>query len=101
MSRPGNTQSVFWRRADIKTLQRRSTPTMRRSPTSYAIIPTGQLSELRSLHDLQRRVYDLIVRRFLSIFYPPAEYRTVKLVVDMDGEKLFASAKELKEPGVP
>ena len=65
----------------------------------YAIIPTGQLSELRSLHDLQRRVYDLIVRRFLSIFYPPAEYRTVKLVVDMDGEKLFASAKELKEPG--
>ncbi len=30
---------------------------------------------------------------------PPAEYRTVKLVVDMDGEKLFASAKELKEPG--
>ncbi len=64
----------------------------------YAIIPTGQLSELRSLHDLQRRVYDLIVRRFLSIFYPPAEYRTVKLVVDMDGEKLFASAKELKEP---
>ena len=65
----------------------------------YAIIPTGQLSELGSLHDLQRRVYDLIVRRFLSIFYPPAEYRTVKLVVDMDGEKLFASAKELKQPG--
>lgn len=34
----------------------------------YAIIPTGQLTELRSLNELQRSVYDLIVRRFLSIF---------------------------------
>lgn len=34
----------------------------------YAIIPTGQLTELSSLNDLQRRVFDLIVRRFLSIF---------------------------------
>lgn len=65
----------------------------------YAIIPTGQLSELKSLTDLQRRVFDLIVRRFLSIFYPPAEYRTVKLTVQVDTEQLFASAKELKSPG--
>lgn len=65
----------------------------------YAIIPTGQLTELESLNDLQRRVFDLIVRRFLSIFYPPAEYQTVKLVVDIEGEKLFASAKALRVPG--
>lgn len=65
----------------------------------YAIIPTGQLTELESLNDLQRLVYDLIVRRFLSIFYPPAEYQTVKLVVDVCGEKLFTSAKALKVPG--
>lgn len=65
----------------------------------YAIIPTGQLTELESLNDLQRRVYDLIVRRFLSIFYPPAEYQTVKLVVDIEGEKLFTSTKALKVPG--
>lgn len=65
----------------------------------YAIIPTGQLTELESLNDLQRRVYDLIVRRFLSVFYPPAEYQSVKLVVEVEGEKLFASAKALKVPG--
>ena len=65
----------------------------------YAIIPTGQLTELRSLNELQRSVYDLIVRRFLSIFYPAAEYQTVKLVVTVGEEKLFAGAKALKAPG--
>ena len=65
----------------------------------YAIIPTGQLTELRSLNELQRSVYDLIVRRFLSIFYPSAEYQTVKLVVAVGEEKLFAGAKVLKVPG--
>ena len=65
----------------------------------YAIIPTGQLTELRSLNELQRSVYDLIVRRFLSIFYPAAEYQTVKLVAAVGEEKLFAGAKALKAPG--
>lgn len=65
----------------------------------YAIIPTGQLTELRSLNELQRSVYDLIVRRFLSIFYPAAEYQTVKLVAAVGEEKLFAGAKALKVPG--
>lgn len=65
----------------------------------YAIIPTGQLTELGKLTELQRRVYDMIVRRFLSIFYPAAEYETVKLTVSVEGELLFASAKSLKTPG--
>lgn len=73
----------------------------------YAIIPTGQLTELGSLNSLQRAVFDLIVRRFLSIFYPAAEYQTVKLVVEMchEGgngiykEKFFTSTKVLKTPG--
>ena len=65
----------------------------------YAIIPTGQLTELESLNSLQRSVYEMIVRRFLSIFYPPAEYQTVKLVVAAGGEKLYTSAKQLKVPG--
>lgn len=65
----------------------------------YAIIPTGQLTELSSLNGLQRSVFDLIVRRFLSVFYPPAEYQTVKLVVAIEKEKLFASSKALKSPG--
>ncbi|MBO5522940.1 MAG: DNA topoisomerase III, partial [Roseburia sp.] len=65
----------------------------------YAIIPTGQLTELEKLNELQRKVFDLIVRRFLSIFYPPAEYETVKLVAEIEKERFFASAKELKKPG--
>lgn len=65
----------------------------------YAIIPTGQLSELNSLSTLHQKVFDLIVRRFLSIFYPPAEYIAVKIVFDVEGEAFSATAKVLKEPG--
>ncbi len=65
----------------------------------YAIIPTGQLTELRSLNELEQKVFDLIVRRFLSIFYPAAEYENVKLTVKVDTESFFASAKALKKPG--
>ncbi len=65
----------------------------------YAIIPTGQLTELGTLNHLQRQVFELIVRRFLSIFYPPAEYQTVKLVVDIDKEEFSCGTKILKTPG--
>ena len=65
----------------------------------YAIIPTGQLTELKSLDDLQRKVFDLIVRRFLSIFYPPAVYENIKLVIDIEKENFFANGKILKEAG--
>lgn len=65
----------------------------------YAIIPTGQLTELSSLSPLQSRVFDLIVRRFLSIFYPPAEYQTLKLSIGVASETLFTSAKVLKSLG--
>ncbi|MDE6991004.1 MAG: DNA topoisomerase III, partial [Lachnospiraceae bacterium] len=65
----------------------------------YAIIPTGQLTELGTLTPLQSKVFDLITRRFLSIFYPPAEYQTLKLVVGIEKESLFASAKVLRTLG--
>ena len=65
----------------------------------YAIIPTGQTSALSSLSELQASVYDLITKRFLSIFYPPAEYKAVKLTVDINNEKFYSSAKVLIAPG--
>jgi len=65
----------------------------------YAIIPTGQLTELGTLTPLQSQVFDLIVRRFLSIFYPPAEYQTLKMTVGIGEESLFTSAKVLKSLG--
>ena len=65
----------------------------------YAIIPTGHVRELGGLSDLHQKVFELIVRRFLSIFYPPAEYETVKLTVGIDTERFFVGTKVLKVPG--
>ena len=56
----------------------------------YAIIPTGQGYEnFNQLPDLQKQIYKVIVKRFLAIFYPPAEYSKVQVIVDveMDEEK--------------
>ena len=66
----------------------------------YAIIPTGQgLSGLSRLQPLSAKVYELIVRRFLSIFYPAAVYRKVSLDVLIKQEHFFASFKVLTEAG--
>ncbi len=66
----------------------------------YAIIPTGQgLNAFSSLHDTAKKVYEVIVRRFLSIFYPPAIYQKLGLTLDCGGEKLFANFKVLVDPG--
>lgn len=65
----------------------------------YAIIPTGQLGGYPSLTELEKKVYDLIVRRFLSIFYPPALFRKAALTVRVGNESFFTNAKVLKEPG--
>ena len=65
----------------------------------YAIIPTGQLTELNRLNSLQKAVFELICRRFLSIFYPAAEYQNVKLTVGVETEEFFASAKALLKEG--
>lgn len=65
----------------------------------YAIIPTGHVRELSGLSPLHQKVFELIVRRFLSIFYPPAEYETVKLTIRIDTEKFFVGTKVLKVPG--
>ena len=65
----------------------------------YAIIPTGQTAAIGSLAPLAKSIYFLIVKRFLSIFYPPAEYKTVKVQIKIGDEKFFASAKVLTKPG--
>jgi len=65
----------------------------------YAIIPTGQTAAVKGLSPLSAGVYELIVRRFLSIFYGPAVYNKVSLVVGVKTEKFFASFKVLKEEG--
>lgn len=66
----------------------------------YAIIPTGQgLSALKAVSATAGKVYDCIVRRFLSIFYPPAVYQKVSIVTKIKEESFFSSFKVLAEEG--
>ena len=60
----------------------------------YAIIPTGQGYEnYESLPQLQKDVYKVIVKRFLAIFYPPAEFNKISVTIDVEGEQFTASGK--------
>ncbi len=66
----------------------------------YAIIPTGQgLGALKGVSGLNAAIYQVIVRRFLSIFYPPAIYRKYTVEIVTGGEHFFAGLKVLKESG--
>ena len=66
----------------------------------YAIIPTGQgLGALNSVSHTAKQVYDVIVKRFLGIFYPPAIYRKIAIVTEMRGEMFFSSFKILEQEG--
>lgn len=66
----------------------------------YAIIPTGQgTGALRSLNELNIKIYEVIARRFLSIFYPAAIYQKYAVELLSAGEHFFANFKVLREPG--
>lgn len=68
----------------------------------YAIIPTGQgLGALNGLSDLSKKVYEVIVRRFLAIFYPPAIYEKVSIVAETlePVESFFTTNKILVQKG--
>ncbi len=66
----------------------------------YAIIPTGQgFGALRGLSDLALKIYEIICRRFLSIFYPAAKYRKISMTLKKSGESLFANFKYLEDAG--
>lgn len=66
----------------------------------YAIIPTGQgIGALKSLNPRAIRVYEVIVRRFLAIFFDPAIYEKCNIQAKIDSELMFASSKYLKDEG--
>ena len=66
----------------------------------YAIIPTGQgLGQLGKLSSIQAKVYEIIARRFLSIFYPAAEYQKISMSLSRQTEEFSASFKVLSKPG--
>ena len=66
----------------------------------YAIIPTGQgFGAMKSLKPLSVKVYEVITRRFLAIFYPPAVYQKIGLTTAIKQERFFANFKVLADPG--
>ena len=66
----------------------------------YAIIPTGEIKELQSLKEIERKVYDLITKRFLAIFFPQAIYNNIQIAfIHSSGETFLLSQKDLVEKG--
>ncbi len=60
----------------------------------YALTPTGQgFENLDSLSDMQKDIYKLIVKRFLSIFFPPAEFLKLAVTIDIAGQKFYSNSK--------
>ena len=66
----------------------------------YAIIPTGQGYEnFDKLPELQKQVYKVIVKRFLAIFYPPAEFNKISVKINVENEEFSASGKVCTKQG--
>ena len=65
----------------------------------HAIIPTEQFVQLDHMSLEERKIYDLVVRRFLAVLYPPCEYEQIKLTGSCAGEKWMAGSRMMKEAG--
>ena len=66
----------------------------------YAIIPTGQGYEnYEALPELHKRIYKIIVKRFLAIFYPAAEYNKINVTVEVEKETFYANGKVCTKRG--
>ena len=66
----------------------------------YAIIPTGQgFENYGSLNQLQKDIYKLIVKRFLCIFYPPAEFNKLSITINIENEEFSATSKVCTKMG--
>lgn len=66
----------------------------------YAIIPTGEgLEGYNKLNSIEKSVFELILRRFLSIFYPPAEYSKISIEVNINNEYFYSNEKVCVEKG--
>ncbi len=65
----------------------------------HAIIPTEERPNLSILSSEERKIYDLVVKRFLSVMLPPFEYVQTTIEADVNGEKLIAKGKVIKAKG--
>ena len=63
----------------------------------HAIIPTGVVP--RELTDMEKRVFDLIARRFIAVFYPDCKFATTTVIGETDGIEFKTTGKQILEPG--
>ena len=63
----------------------------------HAIIPTGQYPQ--NLTDMERRVFDLIARRFIAVFYPDCKFATTTVMGEVDQIEFKVTGKQILEPG--
>lgn len=65
----------------------------------HAIIPTEQFVQLSAMSNNERKIYDLVVRRFLSVLYPPCRYEQVTMEAKAGGETFVAGGRVVRDPG--
>lgn len=65
----------------------------------HAIIPTEQMPMLSSMNDMERKIYDLVVKRFLAALYPPFEYEQITLKAQIGSEVFVATGKTILAQG--
>lgn len=65
----------------------------------HAIIPTEQYVDLTHMTSEERKIYDLVVRRFLAVLYPPAEFEQVSVKAAVKGERFAAKGETIREAG--
>jgi DNA topoisomerase III len=63
----------------------------------FAIVPTG--TQPRALSETEQKIYDLVSRRFIAVFFPPAEFETTTRITTVEGEKFKTEAKIIVKPG--
>lgn len=98
--RTGNYAKDILESGSYKTIAKTRYVNDKQITDHYAIIPTGQgLSALSSLNPTASKIYEIVVRRFLSIFYPAAVYEKVALIVRTDRECFFSNFKVLMQEG--
>lgn len=65
----------------------------------HAIIPTEQFVQMDHMTNEEKKIYDLVVRRFLAVLYPPYEYEQTTVIMELGGERFFARGNVIKSLG--
>ncbi|MGI6008260.1 MAG: DNA topoisomerase [Ruminococcus sp.] len=96
----GNSAAEILEKESYKGISKSRYVNDRQITDHYAIIPTGQgMGALKAVSETSRKVYEMIARRFLSVFYPAAEFRRISMTVRIGGETFVTGEKVLVKEG--